>query len=261
MIFGFNTSAPLLDEASEAWLFDVFHWLHTHCPVARPATETGLVFPDNAHFPGRETSIEGMAALIFSQVKSYAGIDSLPTQLLDEQGEGRVLPGNDQEQSPSLPDATPPLTFHYHSHTLNDPQVLIASFAHQIAFQRLSRLSEPPPGGDENRPHTAELLAVCMGFGVIMANTANTRKIRSCGSCSGPAVERESFLSQYDMTYALAVDAALHGLSVNTATCQLKNSLRPFYKKVHKTLGRAQLPAGRQLAALQQTFSPSMSKG
>ena len=93
---------------------------------------------------------------------------------------------------------------------------------------------EPPPGGVENWPHITEVVAVFMGFGLMMANSANTVKIRYCGSCSGPAVERGNALSQYDITYALAIFCCLKEIPMREVLVNLKKSLRPFYKKAAK---------------------------
>jgi hypothetical protein len=68
----------------------------------------------------------------------------------------------------------------------------------------------------------------------MMANSANTAKIRSCGSCSGPAVERSNALSQYDITYALAIFSCLKNIPSKEVMVNLKKSLRPFYKKAAK---------------------------
>ena len=93
---------------------------------------------------------------------------------------------------------------------------------------------QPPPGGVENWPHITEVVAVFMGFGLMMANSANTVKIRSCGSCSGPAVERSNALSQYDITYALAIFSCLKEIPTREVLAHLKKSLWPFYKKAAK---------------------------
>ena len=73
---------------------------------------------------------------------------------------------------------------------------------------------------------------------MMMADSANTAKIRSCSSCSGPAIERENFLSQFDITYALAIFCCLKGIPVSDAVKNLKSSLRPFFKKAMKDVLR-----------------------
>jgi hypothetical protein len=122
----------------------------------------------------------------------------------------------------------------YNPGQLRDSEVLIADFAHVLAHYLGSMSQEPPPGGVENWPHITEVVAVFMGFGLMMANSANTAKIRSCGSCSGPAVERSNALSQYDITYALAIFSCLKEVPTREVLAHLKKSLRPFYKKAAK---------------------------
>lgn len=250
-MFGFNQQTALLDEESIYWMLDVFDWALMNFGGQLSQTETRLIYPNNAYFPGKENSAEGMAALIFSQVKAYAGIAALPCDLQNETGNSHAVPPErDSAELPVMSDSKKQV-FMYHTHMLNNPEVLIASFVHQIAFHIVSSAHNPPPGGNENRPHAAEILATIMGFGVIMANTANTQKIRSCGSCSGPAVERESFLSQYDMSYALAIFCILKNIPVKTATLHLKKTLRAFYKKSCKEILNETFAGHTRLVSLQ----------
>ena len=199
----------LLDEETTLWLFDTFTWALRNLDARVFYDETILVTPSNQHFPGTENSAHGMANLIFSQVKAHAGLKHWPTKLTNVapveapkieikgalRGSKGIMPGGGTAHQ---------LLVAYNPDQLRDPQVLIADFAHVLAHYLGSMSKEPPPGGVENWPHITEVVAVFMGFGLMMANSANTVKIRSCGSCSGPAVERSNALSQYDITYALA---------------------------------------------------------
>jgi hypothetical protein len=249
MFFGFNKQKTLLDEESALWMFDVFDWALRNIGSQKFQQEVKLVLPNNECFPGRVESAEGMAALIFSQVQHYAGISSLPCELENEEGVLCALSGNEDSTALTPTENEKVLRFIYITHTLNNPEVLIASYAHQIAYFIVTTANEPPPGGKDNLPHAAELVATFLGFGVVMANTANTQKIRSCGSCSGPAVERESFLSQYDLTYALAIFSLLKRLPVKNVSPQLKKSLRSFYKKSLK-----ELSGNKHVSALLETY-------
>ncbi len=254
MMFGFKQQATLLDDESVCWMLDVFDWALVNFNGRKLQAKTSLIYPNNDYFPGKESSMEGMAALIFAQVKAYAGIAGVPCELQNETGVSHAVPsGADTTELPVVPDSKK-WVFTYHTQTLNNPEVLIASFIHQIAWHIVSSTHNPPPGGNENWPHAAEILATMMGFGVIMANTANTQKIRSCGSCSGPAVERESFLSQYDMSYALAIFGALKNIPVKEATLHLKKTLRSFYKKSHKEILSTTFSGSDRLASLQAAY-------
>lgn len=234
------TDRQLLDEESILWMFDAFGWALRNFDSKVFYKETVLVNPSKEHFPGQHESPEGMAKLIFEQVKEFAGLSHWPFQLVsDEVVESiespRLLINGIMRGSQGVTSNTDEklnkLIVPYNPGLLRDPQVLIATYAHNLAHYLGLLAQEPPPGGQENWPHITELLAVFSGFGIFMANSAFTQKIRSCSSCSGPAVERTNFLSQYDISYALAIFCALKGISKADANRYLKTSLRPFYKK------------------------------
>lgn len=241
MFLGLLNKQPVLDEASSLWMFDTFAWALRNLDATVFFHETPLVTPSNEHFPGSVNSPHGMAALIFERVQQYAGVQHWPCRVVDEtQGNAEPvaqLPFQDAQRGvkTGLPRVEgEALKVFYHPDQLRDPQVLIAHYAHTLAHYLGSQAGEAPPGGMENWPHVTELLAVFLGFGLMMANTAFTQKIRSCSSCSGPAVERSNFLSQYDVTYALAIFAAAKGIPTQHVLAHLKKTLRPFYKKAAK---------------------------
>ncbi len=246
-MFPFLKPSPLLDEPSVQWIFDSYAWALRNFDAAVFFNQTILVTPSNEHFPGGGNSAEDVATLIFERVKTYAGISHWPSRLVDEQTAESLSPpslpieGLSRTSSGTLPvpaDAAQPLLVIYRAEQLRDPEVVIANFAHTLAHYLGSTTQELPPGGEENWPHVTELLAVFMGFGIVMADSANTTKIRSCSSCSGPAVERENFLSQYDVTYALAIFCNLKNIPTGDAAKHLKSSLRPFFKKAMKEVAR-----------------------
>ena len=231
-----------LDNESTLWLFDTFAWALRNLDAQVFYNETILVTPSNQHFPGTENSVHGMANLIFSQVKEHAGLSHWPTKLTSI-AEGRPAASSKIEIKGALRglkgimptgEYVHQLSIVYNPDQIRDPEVLIADYAHVLAHYLGSMAQEPPPGGVENWPHITEVVAVFMGFGLMMANSANTVKIRSCGSCSGPAVERSNALSQYDITYALAIFSCLKKIPASEVLVNLKKSLRPFYKKAAK---------------------------
>ena len=237
MFFNLHKSEPLLDEPSVLWLLDVFQWamrnVHLGDNIHRPV----LIIPTNEHFPGNAENANAMAQLIFSQVKDYAGVSGLPFAL---QSDDASLALQDTGQLPSSQEHVfeNTLPIAYSRTMLHDPEVFIASSVQQIAFHIIINSQESPPGGDENWPHAAEVLATFLGFGVIMANTANTQKIRSCGSGSGPGIQRSAFLSQYDLSYALAIFCILNDVRINEANRYLKKSLRRYFAKSIRELNK-----------------------
>ena len=88
----FNQNRQLLDEDIIEWIFSTYAWAFEQFDKDVFVNETELVIPDNKHFPGRETTAEGMANLIFDQVKGYAGMAHWPTQLFSLEDESAQVP-------------------------------------------------------------------------------------------------------------------------------------------------------------------------
>lgn len=243
-MFGLLQKRQLLDDNSMEWLYESFAWALRNFDADVFYNETVLVLPSNEFFPGRENSVHGMASLIFQQVKGYAGVSHWPSLLMDYnscmidpprveiKGALRGAKGVEQE---SANDASGMLVTYNPDQVLN-PEALIASYAHQLAYQLGLLANELPPGGEQNLPHVTEVLAVFMGFGLMFANSAFTFQTGGCGSCKRPGANRSSYLSQYDTTYALALFSALKEIPNSKVLPHLKKSLRPFYKKAVKEI-------------------------
>jgi hypothetical protein len=236
MIFGLPDRGPLLDEAYAGWMFDVYAWALRNFDPLMFRDETVLVTPTNQHFPGRANSTEEMARLIYDRVVSYAGMQHWPLQLLPPGScvlqpavEVRVAAG--ARGSRALATAVSPasLTLSYEPDYLNNPEAMIAVFAHTLAHYLGSSAAEPAPGGAENWPHVTEILAVFLGFGLMFANTALV--LPKGGCCGGPVVRRQAYVSQHDITYALAIFATLKGLPAKAVLVHLKKSLRGHFKR------------------------------
>jgi hypothetical protein len=239
---------PPLDEESVQWLFSVFGWALSHLDARMFFEATSLVTPTNAHFPGRADSVPAMARLILERTAAYAGMAHWPLRLI---GPGEVAPpalGPRVEIAGALrrADAAPApvpagsasIPVAYDPALVANPEALIAGFAQVLAHYLGSAVREPVPGGLENWAQTTEVLGVFLGFGLMFANTAFEFRPRACGSCGGPPASREAFLSQYDITYALAIFCTLKGIPPRDATAHLKKSLRPHFRRCMADLAR-----------------------
>lgn len=240
---------PLLDEPTIEWLFDVYAWALRNFDAGVFYNEIILVTPSNAHFPGRENNVHGMADLIFGQVKNHAGLGHWPCRLVDDDEADCELP----PKSPvaimgalwgaggRLADpvnAIERLPITYDPDLLNNPEALIASYAQQLAHHMGTMVEEAPPGGRENWLHMTEVLAVMLGFGAMFANTALIVKT-GCGGCRS-AANRSNFLGQFDITYALAIFCVLKGVPAKEAVSHLKSSLRSYFKSAVKDVLKRQ---------------------
>jgi len=240
-------SDPPLDEASVLWLADTFAWALDDLDLEVFRDRTRLVLPTNDFFPGRADSPHAMAQLIFERCVDYADMAHWPFYLLE--------PGNCPVPAPRAPrlevagglrgrHSTVALSgggedrmpVDYDPQLVGNPEALIASFAHVLAASLAQAAPMPPPGGPENLPHAGEVTAVFLGFGLMVANSAKTIQVRSCGSCGSGQAGRKSYLSQYDVTYALALFAVLKGISAKALLPHLAKHLRPFFKKAVKDI-------------------------
>lgn len=238
-------SKPPLDEASVAWIFQVYAWALRNFDSTHFRGRTILVNPTNEHFPGRADSVPAMAMLIFQETAGYAGMAHWPLQLLEP---GSPLPGaapkvripdplraggNARLPAPQGGETIP---IAYDPALIGNPEALIAGLAQNLAHYLGAAVGDVSPGGLQNWPQATEVLAVFMGFGLMFANTAFNFQVRSCGSCGGPAAQRQAFLSQYDITYALALFCVLKEIPNREVLRHLKKSLRPYFKRCIKDI-------------------------
>lgn len=243
MPFKLFAAKPPLDEASIGWIFEVFAWALTHLDACYFYRDTILVTPTNEHFSGRASSTREMAALIFARTLEYAGMTHWPL-LLNEPNAASleappqvVLPAPLRAKANTLQLEKPEsakIPISYNPALARNPEAMIAGYAQVLAHYLGSTVNEPPPGGVQNWPQTTEVLGVFMGFGVLFANTAFNFKNRACGSCSGPPAEREVYLSQFDITYALAIFCSLKSITNKQVFQYLKSSLKPHFKRCRK---------------------------
>jgi hypothetical protein len=238
-VFGlFKKQQEVLDEASIAWQFELFAWALREFDADLFFQSTLLVTPTNEHFPGRVDSVEGMANLILEQVKRYAHLAHWPCRLVsqheyDPTQQGRVAINGALRSGGEIsqPDTNAQLIIAYDPNQVGNPEALIGSLAHTLAHYLGTMAKEAPPGGDENWPHSCEILTVFLGFGLMMANSAFTFRRGGCGSCGAASAGRESYLSQYDLTYALAIFSVLKALPEKQVLRHLKKSLRGYFKE------------------------------
>jgi hypothetical protein len=243
-MFGLPGHKPLLEEHARQWMFDAFAWCLENFNAKYFFHHTELVIPSNEFFPGRVDSEQGMAELLFNNVKRYAGISHWPTRVLDQgmcaipnssrieiNGPLRIKDGiSDSAVTEDLR-----ITIPFNPQQINNPEGMIASFAHIISHYMGQMAKTQPPGGEEYWPHVTEILAIYLGFGLMFANSAYTFR-GGCGSCYNPNATRDAYLTEQQSVYALAVFSVLKEIPSSSVTSNLKGHLRSFYKKAVKDI-------------------------
>ncbi|MCU7938677.1 MAG: hypothetical protein KZQ64_16205 [gamma proteobacterium symbiont of Bathyaustriella thionipta] len=242
MFFDFLKTSPVLDEESVQWQFDLFEWALRNFNADIFFNQTTLVEPSNKYFPGEANSSEEMAQIIFDKVREYAALTHWPCRLTTEQScvtqPARIaLSGAVRNMQGIEPVAAPyeaRLPILYDPRQVKNPEAIIATFAHTLAHHLGSMAVDLPPGGEDNWPQATEVLAVFLGFGLMFANSAFVYRNITCGSCQPTTVNRNAYLSQYDITYSLAIFCVLKDIPAKNAAKNVKKSLRSYFKKSYK---------------------------
>ncbi|MEZ5587880.1 MAG: hypothetical protein R3E46_12480 [Sedimenticolaceae bacterium] len=253
MLFGLLDRRPLLDEGHADWMFDVYAWALRNFDPLMFRNETVLVTPTNHHFPGRADSPDEMARLIFDRVVAYAGMAHWPFKLLppdscvlEPDAAVHVIAGTRGSRAVATEKPSASLTISYDPSHLNNPEAMIAVFAHTLAHYLGTSAREPPPGGAEDWPQVTELLAVFLGFGLMFANTALILPRGGC--CGGALVQRQAYVSQHDITYALAIFSALKGLPGRDVLAHLNKSLRGHFNQASREVKGRYSPRLQEIA-------------
>ncbi|WP_198263969.1 hypothetical protein [sulfur-oxidizing endosymbiont of Gigantopelta aegis] len=262
MFFDFLKSTPVLDEESVQWQFELYEWALINFDAEVFFSKTVLVEPSNQFFPGHADNIDEMAQLIFNKVKHYASLSHWPCRLTTEQS--CALPSKQVRIPGSLRDVSATesiklaeeeqLPILYDPRQVRNPEAIIASFAHTLAHYLGTMAKDMPPGGEENWPQVTEVLAVFMGFGLMFANSAFVYRNVTCGSCQPTTVNRTAYLSQYDITYSLAIFCVLKDIPAKDALKNIKKTLRSYFKKAYKDVKKRPAELAR-LTALRQDKS------
>ncbi len=244
MVFGLLNKQPVIDPSSSEWIFNAYSWALQNFDANLFYTDTVLVCPTNEFFPGKMNSVQGMAESIFERVKGYAGISHWPT-LVQEQSMCRLTESQQVQIRGALRgpkgitdesiENSQRLVIPYNPQQINNPEGMIATYAHMLSFHMGQMGKTLPPGGSDYWPHATELLAVFLGFGLMFANSAYNFR-GGCGSCYNPYAQRDAYLSEAEATYALALFCMLKSIPNSEVTPHLKGHLRGTYRRSVKEI-------------------------
>jgi len=246
-MLNFFRPKPLIDDASCEWMFDTFAWALAHFDQHEFFLRTQLIQPTNEFFPGNVDSREDMAETIFNHVVKYAGLSHWPLQLQAPQYFSGQPPAlldlsaiqRDSSTTNTLPAliAAHPLAMTYNPQQASKPGDLASSYAHHLSQHIVAQSQQLPPGGAECFNASTEIVAIFMGFGVMMANSAYTFR-GGCGSCYNSQANRQATLSEENVVFALALFCRLKAIPTAEATRHLKGYLRSNFKQALKQIER-----------------------
>lgn len=244
-LFNFQRK-PVIDSDSQEWLIDAFAWALRNADAQVFFNDTQLVLPTPAFFPERSTSAQEMAIQVLQRVIGYAHLNHWPFALvspdsfLPSSQIEPILEGDLRSQSQqqlAQVSQLPTLSLTCITPQLNNPEALIGSFAQGISFYLASQIKEPPPGGQECLPQALDVLAIFLGFGIMLANSAYTFK-GSCGSCYNPLANRQAALTEIDTVYSLAIFCQLKQIPSASVKPHLKKYLQSSFNKAMREIER-----------------------
>lgn len=142
---------------------------------------------------------------------------------------------SDQTEAATVFSADAVLPLSYQPQQTLKPEDLSSSFAHLLAQHMVAQSQQLPPGGRDYFIEATEVVAIFMGFGVMMVNSAYAFK-GGCGSCYNASANRQASLSENEVVFALAVFCQLKNIPTRQATAHLKPHLRASFKRAVKQI-------------------------
>jgi hypothetical protein len=262
MLFDIFRKNSLLDPGTTQWLFDSYAWALKNFGSDIFYQDTILVTPTEEHFPDKIEDAKEMASKVFQRVKKYAGMENWDCELLAQEPDENpvVAPTIVIKNAPRGPAGTFSVTdgedqkiiITYNQDQTRNPVMLVATFAHELGHYLSSIAKEHPPGGEELWEPATDLLATFMGFGLFLTNSAFSFSQFTDVNSQGWSAQRQGYLSQYELTYALAIFCVLKDIEISEVEIHLKSTLRSFYKKAVKEINKNQ----ETLATLKAINSP-----
>jgi len=245
---------PLLDQASADWIIECFTWALAQFDSEEFFQRTKLVQPTNQFFPGGVNSIQSKAENIFQHTLNHSGLAHWPFELVNPEhyDPEPIIPlglqhitRNSKEKLPVLHNIVsqntssnhpaPSIEVSYNPQQTLKAEDMASTYAHVLAQHMTVHSLQLPPGGRDFFMEGTEVLAVFLGFGVLVANSAYTFR-GGCGSCYNPYANRQASLSENEAVFALATFCVLKDIPYEKATAHLKKHLRKPFKQASKQL-------------------------
>ena len=227
---------PFLPEEYIEWQFQTYAWLFRNFEGYERFRKTSLITPTAEFFPATDLRGHAFFEFMFGLVQKHADMPEWPCKLEAQDPDElpvEVQPGvalHHDNHSPcgtfSIPEPGQPAIITYNPKLEGRPVELVATFAHELGHYLTSTAGEEPPGGWELWELATDLAAVYLGFGIFSANSAFTFGQFGDTFSIGWQSQRQGYLSEPSLLYALAIFVRLTGASPDAAKPHLKSNLR-----------------------------------
>lgn len=234
----------LVTEESAQWMTECADWIIESFNQDIFFNHTQLITPDGQYFPKPVDSPQEMADYILQRVVELSSLTHLPWKIASpndiQSHSPALLPGKAQQRTTATNMAIestglPSLEIPFVQEQTKKPQDLVANIANGCAQHLLWQSQLTPPGGREYFLQAAEMLAIFMGFGIVMVNSAYNFR-GSCSKCYDPRANRQAQLSEAETLFGLALFCERKKIPAGNVLKHLKAHLKNDYKVATKQI-------------------------
>lgn len=238
---------PLVDAEASNWIVRAFGWALEQFGPDNFYQNTVLVTPTKDFFHVSLDGSQQLAGEVFARVRTYAGMQDWPCKLIAQAPDmnPELAPLVYLENAPRGPGGTfcrphedAEVEITYNPSLIKRPQALVAVLAHELAHYLGHTTSTPPPGGEKNWEYATDLLAVFMGFGIFLANSAFRFQQFTGVGTQGWSSGKLGYLTDFEVVYCLALFCVLKGIPREQVQPHLKPSLLPVFGNCVQDLRR-----------------------
>jgi hypothetical protein len=238
----FFTPRAIEDDIAD-WVEDRFAILLEHFSADKPVRETTLVLATDINAESSEPEVR--AEQIYRSVASHAGFADWPVNLVVMGDEGpKDLTSGVIIQSRNTAAGTFRMTeegnveISFARDLLKRPVDLVATFAHELAHLLLHDRAVEEGMHTEDAELVTDLVAVYLGFGVFLSNSAFELEQFQDGLMAGWASRRQGYLSENTLVYATALFCAIKDDGFDEARDGLKPRLQSVFDKALKQIAK-----------------------
>jgi hypothetical protein len=245
MLSLFGARLPI-DEDELEFQLAAFKWIGREFGVVPGA----LVLPTKESFPPSPNKGHARVVDLFAHVKRAAGMEDWPCELRPGAGERPAHVGTGlllRHEGASPPcgtfqvdeaDGRQTVVITYSPTLADEPTALIATFAHELAHYLMSSAKSDPPGGWELHELHTDLLAVFLGFGLFLANSARSFAQFQSAVEMGWSARSQGYLSEGALVTALVLAERLNGRDPLSAARWLKSYLETDLRRAARALAK-----------------------
>jgi len=243
-----------IDRDELDWQLATFKWMEQEFgPVARAE----LVLPTPDFFPASPRDGHERIEDLFGQVRRLAGMANWPCDLERGESDRPAHVGTAlllRHEGAPAPCGTFRVAGHeggerivisYNPSMEADTIGLVATFAHELAHYLMSTARSAPPGGWSLHELHTDLVAVGMGFGIFLANSARNFSQFQNATEMGWSSRTQGYLSEGALVTGLVIFQRLGGREPDAAKPWLKSYLQSDLKRASRALRKicSDLPA------------------